>query len=143
VNNLGFKDYDHLINFVEAFSLTPRFQRLNLSGSEAKIPAKPFLSLTTNTFLTIIRGDGGFLPQVDERLNIIEAVLSLKSFKYSGLEIFSYQAKDFSHWRKLLDLQDVDMVVPECGLDILHHIRPTKVILFGSMGRGGYMILSM
>jgi hypothetical protein len=106
--------------FEHAFNPAPRLRLLTLPVDILPAPSSRLLS--TITSLAIISGPESQPPSVEAMMDIIAAVPCLKSFKYSGLDVFSYERTYSLNYPRIIEaphLQTVDITAPGCGLDIL------------------------
>ncbi|KAF8517307.1 hypothetical protein JB92DRAFT_3142314 [Gautieria morchelliformis] len=126
--------------FEDAFYPSPRLRRLTISPLRMPPPSSKLLS-TVSAFM-IVSGPDDQVTPVEGALNTIAAIPHLKYLKYSGYHSFSFQTShslDYPRVEVLPHLEEVDVTVPGCGLDILQCLEaPTlrSVRLDGSREDG-------
>ncbi|KAF8532704.1 hypothetical protein JB92DRAFT_2840482 [Gautieria morchelliformis] len=93
-----------------------------LTVSPLRILAPSSKLLSTVSALMIVSGPDDQVTPIEWVLNTIAAIPHLKYLKYSGYHFFSFQPShslDYPHLKVLPHLEEVDVTVPGCGLDIL------------------------
>ncbi|KAF8501183.1 hypothetical protein JB92DRAFT_2976827 [Gautieria morchelliformis] len=116
-NRCADEDQDY---FEHAFYPSPRLQRLTISPLRMPAPSSKLLSIVS-TFM-IISGPDDQVTPIEGALNTIAAIPHLKYLKYSRYHSFSFQTShslDYPRVEVLPHLDEVDVTVPGCGLDIL------------------------
>ncbi|KAF8483245.1 hypothetical protein JB92DRAFT_3031917 [Gautieria morchelliformis] len=106
--------------FEHAFYPSPRLRRLTISP--LRLPAPSSKLLSTVSALMIVSGPDDQVTPIEGALNTIAAIPHLKYLKYSGYHFFSFQTShslDYPRVDVLPHLEEVDVTVPGCGLDIL------------------------
>ncbi|KAF8532707.1 hypothetical protein JB92DRAFT_2840499 [Gautieria morchelliformis] len=106
--------------FEYTFYPSPRLRRLTVSPLRILAPSSKLLS--TVSALMIVSGPDDQVTPIEWVLNTIAAIPHLKYLKYSGYHFFSFQPShslDYPHLKVLPHLEEVDVTVPGCGLDIL------------------------
>lgn len=106
--------------FEHAFYPSPRLWKL--TTSPLRMPAPSSKLLSTIADLKIVSGPNDQVTPIEEALDTIAAIPHLKYIKYSGYHIFSFQAShslDYPRVEVLPYLEEGDVTVPGCGLDIL------------------------
>ncbi|KAF8510979.1 hypothetical protein JB92DRAFT_3118507 [Gautieria morchelliformis] len=108
------------LHFERAFYPAPRLWKLTISALRFPLPSSKFIS--TITALTITAGGDDAPPRVEWMLDTVEAIPRLKSLKYFGYEVYSYQptsSLDFPRIVRLPNLEVADVTAPGCGLEML------------------------
>ena len=106
--------------FEHTFHPSPRLQSLTFSPERTPQLTSKFLS--TISTLTIVSGPNEQAMHVEQTLDTITVTSHLKYLKYSGYDPFSYQdTYNLDHPRivPLPYLEEADVTVPGCGLDVL------------------------
>jgi hypothetical protein len=106
--------------FEYAFNPAPRLRRLTLPAE--RLPAPSSRLLSTISYLGIVGAPECQPPDVETMLDIITAVPRLRSFRYAGVDVLSFQPTFSLDYPRIVEvpyLQEIDVTVPGCGLDII------------------------